>query len=44
MYLIAKDATHAQQLRKQLESDPPTDRARFFDMSISRTGLQVTRS
>lgn len=44
MYLIAKDATHAQQLRKQLESDPPNDRARFVNMSISTGGLQVTRS
>ena len=44
MYLIAKDASHAQQLRNELENDPPNDRARFVNMSISRTGLQVTRS
>jgi len=44
MYLIAKDANHAQQLRNELENDPPNDRARFVNMSISRTGLQVTRS
>ena len=44
MYLIAKDAQHGQQLRNQLENDPPNERARFVNMSISRTGLQVTRS
>ena len=44
MYLIAKDADHARQLRSELESDPPNDRARFIEMSVSTTGLQVTRS
>ena len=44
MYLIAKDAQHGQQLRNQLENDPPNERARFVNMSISRAGLQVTRS
>ena len=44
MYIIAKDAEHAQQLRQKLESDPPNERARFVEMSVSTTGLQVTRS
>ena len=44
MYLIAKDAAHARQLRQELESDPPNEGARFVDMSVSTTGLQVTRS
>lgn len=44
MYLIAKDAEHARQLRQELESNPPNERARFVEMSVSKTGLQVTRS
>lgn len=44
MYFLAKDADHAKQLRNKLESNPPNDRARFVEMSVSTTGLQVTRS
>ena len=44
MYLIAKDAEHARLLKNDLESNPPNARARFIDMSVSSTGLQVTRS
>ena len=44
MYLIAKDAEQARLLKKDLESNPPNPRARFIDMSVSSTGLQVTRS
>ena len=44
MYLFAKDAEHARQLRRELEANPPNERARFVEMSVSTTGLQVTRS
>lgn len=44
MYLVAKDADHARQLRSELEKNPPNERARFVEMSVSTTGLQVTRS
>ena len=44
VYLVAKDADHARQLRSELESNPPNEQARFVEMSVSPTGLQVTRS
>lgn len=44
LYLLARDAEHARRLRSELEADSPNDRARFVDMSVSTTGLQVTRS
>ena len=44
MYLIAKSTEHARQLKQELETNPPNERARFVDMSVSTTGLQVTRS
>ena len=44
MYLLAKDADHARELRNELENNPPNERARFVAMSVSTAGLQVTRS
>lgn len=44
MYILAKDAEHARRLRNELESNPPNDRARFVEMKISTSGMQVTRS
>ena len=44
MFIIAKDANHARLLHSKLESDPPNERGRFVQMSVSPTGLQVTRS
>ena len=44
MFIIAKDAEHARLLSSKLESDPPNERARFVQMSVSATGMQVTRS
>ncbi|TWT82448.1 D-glycero-alpha-D-manno-heptose 7-phosphate kinase [Planctomycetes bacterium CA13] len=44
LYMIARDTEHANRLRDDLENEPPNSRARFVDMSISNTGLRVTRS
>ncbi|MFK8115318.1 MAG: bifunctional fucokinase/fucose-1-phosphate guanylyltransferase [Rubripirellula sp.] len=44
LYLIAKDVQHAQLLRRELENNPPNPLARFVDMSLSATGLRVTKS
>ena len=44
LYMIAKDAEQAQQLRRELENNPPNPLARFVKMSLSSTGLRVTKS
>ena len=44
LYMIAKDAEQAQLLRHELENNPPNPLARFVKMSISSTGLRVTKS
>jgi len=44
MFLIAKDTARATHVRTELENNPPNERARFVEMSVSSTGLQVTRS
>jgi galactokinase/mevalonate kinase-like predicted kinase len=44
LYVVAKDEHHALALRQDLESSPPNERARFFDASLSATGLKITRS
>ncbi|MEI6211420.1 MAG: bifunctional fucokinase/fucose-1-phosphate guanylyltransferase [bacterium] len=45
-YLIILAATpeHGQQIQQSLLARPPNPRARFVKLSISETGLQVTRS
>ncbi len=42
--MLAKDGDAAARIRKQLEENPPNERARFVDMRLSDQGLQVTRS
>ena len=44
MLILAKDADGAQQIKKHLRDNPPNARARFVDISVSKEGLQVTRS
>ncbi|MCM1292609.1 MAG: bifunctional fucokinase/fucose-1-phosphate guanylyltransferase [Bacteroides sp.] len=44
LYMVAKDAEAASKVKKILQSDPVNSCARFVDMSISTTGLQVSRS
>ncbi len=42
MLMICRSAQDAAAVREMLESDPPNDRARFFDFDISKKGLVVT--
>ncbi len=44
MYMIAKDPQAALRIRETLTAQPLTPNARFLEMSISKTGLQVSRS
>lgn len=44
LYILAKDMQCAQMLRRELENNPPNSRARFVEMSLSSTGLRVTKS
>lgn len=44
LLLLAKDPGAAARIRHELVSNPPNPRSRFVRMSISTTGLQVTRS
>lgn len=44
MYMVAKDVEAASRIRKLLTDDPVSPNARFVEMSISKTGLQVSRS
>jgi galactokinase/mevalonate kinase-like predicted kinase len=42
LFLVCRSTEAAQQLRSELESDPPNSRARFFQYSVNREGLRVT--
>ncbi len=42
MLLICKSPEDAATIREMLQAEPPNDRARFFDFSISDEGLVVT--
>jgi len=42
MLMICKSPQDAAAIREMLEAEPPNDRARFFDFSISNEGLVVT--
>jgi hypothetical protein len=42
--MIAKDPDAAVRIRQTLLQNPLNDRARFVDMSLSVTGLEVSRS
>jgi galactokinase/mevalonate kinase-like predicted kinase len=44
LYMIAKDPIAALRIREILNNERPNERARFVEMSISRTGLQISRS
>jgi len=42
MLMICRSPSDAAAVRRMLESDPPNDRARFFDFDVSDEGLVVT--
>ncbi len=44
IYMVAKDPEAASRIKLILNSNPPNNRARFVDMNISSTGMQVSRS
>lgn len=44
LYMIAKDPQAAGKIRQILTANPPNERARFVEMSLSEKGLQVSRS
>ena len=44
MYMVAKDAEAAQRIRRLLTDAPLTRNSRFVEMSVSHTGLQISRS
>lgn len=44
LYMIAKDPSAALRIREILNSERPNERARFVEMSMSRSGLQISRS
>lgn len=44
MYMIAKDAEAARRIRRTLTENPLTDNSRFVEMTVSKTGLQISRS
>lgn len=44
LYMAAKDEEAAGRIRKILEENRPNDKARFVEMALSRTGLEVSRS
>lgn len=44
LYMVAKDPEAAAIVKKRLQQNPQNPNARFVDMTISETGLQVSRS
>jgi galactokinase/mevalonate kinase-like predicted kinase len=44
LLLVAQDADAARRIRAKLTERPPNAKARFVGLSVSATGLQVTRS
>ncbi len=44
LYMVAKDPEAAARIRAALNDSPANNRARFVDMAISATGLQISRS
>lgn len=42
LLIVCKSSEHAKTVRVILEKHPPNDKARFFEYSISRSGLVVT--
>ena len=44
MYMVAKDAEAALRIRRRLSEEPLNPNARFVEMNVSQTGLEVSRS
>lgn len=44
MLICAKDGDSALAIRSVLNQNPPNDRARFVEMTVSKSGLQISRS
>ena len=44
LYMVAKDPEAAARIRQTLDTNRPNANARFVDMTLSETGLQVSRS
>jgi galactokinase/mevalonate kinase-like predicted kinase len=44
LYMVAKDPAAALRIREILTKERPNDRARFVEMALSRTGMQISRS
>jgi len=44
LLMLAKDESAALRIRRKLEANPPNPRARFIQLALSETGLQITRS
>ena len=44
LYIVAKDPAAAVKIKQLLQESKESDNARFVDMSLSRTGLQISRS
>jgi galactokinase/mevalonate kinase-like predicted kinase len=44
LLILARDAEAGVRIREKLMKHPPNARARFVDVTLSRTGFQVTRS
>ena len=42
LVMVCRSPADAAAIRRDLEADPPNDRARFFDFSVSTDGLVVT--
>ena len=44
LYMVAKDPMAALRIREELTARPAAPGARFVEMSLSKTGLQISRS
>lgn len=44
LLILAPDVATAAAITETLETDPPNPQARFVNMTLSRTGMQITRS
>lgn len=44
LYMVAKDEEAASRIKKILTSNPPNDKARFVDMTLSHKGLEISKS
>lgn len=44
LYMIAKDPEAAVKIKRTLTQNPPNKLARFVEMTLSKKGLQISRS